>query len=175
MRDTRYPTIIHERVALAREGRNPTVICRLRSGWVVLGDDQRLKGYTLLLADPIRDNLNDLTSGERQQFLMDMTHVGDALTGVLHPSLINYSILGNTDRALHVHIHPRYDSEEPDKRRTHAIIYHWLKMPYVPFEVERDAPLMAAIREAIASLTEIVRPKDNPTRPSTARAGAARP
>ena len=112
MRDPSYPTIIHERVDLARRGSNPTVICRLRSGWVVLGDDQRLRGYSLLLADPIRDNLNDLSLQERQQFLMDMTAVGDALTAILQPSIINYSILGNTDRALHVHIHPRYDTEE---------------------------------------------------------------
>lgn len=155
MTSPKYPTIIHERVDLARKGINPTVICRLRSGLVVLGDDQRLRGYSLLLADPIRDNLNALSPLERQQFLMDMTFVGDALTEVLNPSLINYSILGNTDKALHVHIHPRYDSEEPDKRKTHAIIYHWLKMPYVPFDAERDAALMASIREALASRTEI--------------------
>jgi len=107
MADGRYPTIIHERVDLARRGANPTVIARVRSGWVVLGDDQRLAGYSLLLADPIRDALNDLSVEERRQFLTDMTLVGDALMEVLQPSLINYSILGNTDRALHVHIHPR--------------------------------------------------------------------
>ena len=156
MRDLKYATIIHERVDLARQGKNPAVICRLRSGWVVLGDDQRLKGYSLLLADPIRDNLNELPPPERQQFLMDMTFVGDALMEVLKPSLINYAILGNTDRALHVHIYPRYDSEEPDKRRTSPIIYHWLKMPYVPFDVARDASLIAGIRQALASRTEIV-------------------
>jgi diadenosine tetraphosphate (Ap4A) HIT family hydrolase len=156
MRDERYPTIIHERVHLAREGKNPTVICRLRSGWVVLGDDQRLRGYTLLLADPIQDSLNALPPAQRHQFLSDMAFVGDALNDVLAPSLINYSILGNTDRALHVHIHPRYDSEEPDKRRTHAIIYHWLKMPHVPFDLERDAPLMADIRAALARRTKVV-------------------
>lgn len=151
-----YPTIIHERVARAREGKNPTVVCRLRSGWVVLGDDQRLKGYSLLLADPIRDNLNELSSAERRQFLMDMACVGDALMEVLKPSIINYSILGNTDRALHAHIHPRYDDEDPDKRKTTPIIYHWLKMPYVRLDPGRDAALMSRINEALASRTEIV-------------------
>ena len=87
---------------------------------------------------------------------MDMSFIGDALTDVLAPSLMNYSILGNTDRALHVHVHPRYDSEDPDKHRTHPIIYHWLEMPVVPFDAERDAALMAAIRQSLASRTEIV-------------------
>ena len=39
----KYPTLIHERVSLAREGKNPAVIARVKSGWVVLGDDQRLR------------------------------------------------------------------------------------------------------------------------------------
>jgi diadenosine tetraphosphate (Ap4A) HIT family hydrolase len=151
-----YPTIVHERIDWARQGRNPTVVCRLRSGWVVLGDDQRLPGYSLLLADPVRDSLNDLSGADRQQFLLDMSCVGDALLEVLQPSLINYSILGNTDRALHAHIHPRYDSEEPDQRRTHAIIYHWLKMPPVPFDLERDAPLMARLRKALQSRADVI-------------------
>ncbi len=152
----KYPTMIHERVDLARRGENPTVICRVRSGWVVLGDDQRLRGYSLLLADPVRDNLNELAPAERQQFLADMAAVGDALIEVVHPSIINYQILGNTERALHAHIHPRYDDEEPEMRRDSPIRYHWLKMPYVKFDAERDAPLMRSIRTALARHTEIV-------------------
>ncbi len=156
MEHTHYPTIIHERVDLARKGQNPTVICRLRSGWLVLGDDQRLRGYSLLLADPIRDNLNELDPPERKQFLMDMASVGDALLRVQSPSLINYSILGNTDRALHAHIHPRYDSEAPEHRRTVPIIYHILKMPPVPFDAVRDAGLMAQIRKTLSTITDVI-------------------
>ena len=152
-----YPTIIHERVDLARQGKNPAVICRLPSGWVVLGDDQRLRGYTLLLADPVRDNLNELPLPQRRQFLMDMSAIGDALLEVLRPSIINYSILGNSDRALHAHLHPRYDSEDPEKRRTTPIIYHWLKMPSVRFDLERDRPLMQQIRASLASRAEVSR------------------
>ncbi len=151
-----FPTLIHERVALAREGQNETVICQLKSGWVVLGDDQRLKGYSLLLADPIRDNLNELSIPSRTQFLLDMSIVGDALIEVLAPDLINYSILGNSDRALHAHIHPRYADEEPDKRRNVPIIYHILKMPYIKFDPDRDAPLIAEIRIAIERRTEVI-------------------
>ncbi|UCE06092.1 MAG: hypothetical protein JSW07_21310 [bacterium] len=150
-----YPTIIHERVDLARRGENKTVFCRLRSGWVVLGDDQRLRGYSLLLADPIRDNLNDLNLKERSQFLLDMSVVGDALIEVFEPSIINYSILGNKDRALHAHIHPRYDYEEPDKRQTSPLIYRLQNMPKIAFDYKRDRPNMDKILNAIAKRTEI--------------------
>jgi len=85
---TEYPSLIHERVSLARDGKNPTVIARLKSGWVVLGDDQRLKGYTLLLADPIADNLNEVDEERRRLFLWEMSVVGDALTEVLNPFIM---------------------------------------------------------------------------------------
>lgn len=47
-----HPTIIHERNELSRLGRNPALICQMPSGWAVLGDNQYLTGYSLLLADP---------------------------------------------------------------------------------------------------------------------------
>ena len=45
-------TLIHQRVKAANEGKNPTVICKMPSGWAVLGDSQFILGYTLLLPDP---------------------------------------------------------------------------------------------------------------------------
>jgi hypothetical protein len=45
--------LIGDRVELARRGANDTVICRLPSGWAVVGDVQFLTGYCLLLADTV--------------------------------------------------------------------------------------------------------------------------
>ena len=147
--EKQYKTIIHERVDSANRGENKTVIGRMKSGWAVLGDDQRLKGYSLLLRDPIIDNLNAISMAERLQFLSDMTLLGDTLIKVLNPSIINYSILGNTDRALHVHIHPRYDNELPEKRKTIPFIYHVEKMPYIPFDYDKDKELIKKIRKEL--------------------------
>jgi hypothetical protein len=47
------PTLIHRRVEAARKGENPTVLCRMESGWAVFGDVQVLNGYCLLLPDPV--------------------------------------------------------------------------------------------------------------------------
>lgn len=151
-----YPTLIHERVDLARREENETVICRLKSGWVVLGDNQLLKGYSLLLADPIQDTINSVGIQERTQFLLDMAYVGDALLNVLSSSLVNYSILGNRDRALHAHIQPRYDSEPEDKRNRNAYIYQALNTPPVPFDYARDSELIQSIRKELAAITDII-------------------
>jgi len=116
-------TLIHQRIQAARLGKNPTVICRVRSGWVVLGDVQFLPGYCLLLADPITPDLNALTSEQRKTFLYEMSVVGDALMVILDAYLINYEILGNSDHALHAHIFPRY-MREPDEYRKKPVWFY---------------------------------------------------
>lgn len=115
-------TLIHRRVEDARQGRNPAVVCRMPSGWVVLGDTQVSPGYSVLLSDPVVPDLNALSVEDRLAFLRDMSIVGDALLEVTGAALINYEILGNTERALHAHIVPRY-ADEPDEKRRKPI---WL-------------------------------------------------
>src|SRR5579872_4538565 len=60
--------LIEQRVELARRGENPYVICRMKSGWLVIGDVQSLPGYCLLLADPVVESLNALNEAERIQY-----------------------------------------------------------------------------------------------------------
>lgn len=152
-------TLIHQRVELARQGQNPTVIRRLPSGWVVLGDNQALPGYTLLLSDPVVSDLNELPLDTRAAFLRDMSLVGDALLQATGAYLINYSILGNLDHALHVHIHPRYRHEPDDKRRTLPWVYS-PPHPQTPFDLNRDRPLMDRIG---ATLDELCLRQNPPT------------
>ena len=65
-------TAIHREVVAAREGREPRVVARLTSGWVVFGERQFVRGYVLLLPDPVVPALNALGAQERGQFLLDM-------------------------------------------------------------------------------------------------------
>jgi len=72
-------TAIHRRVATLQKGEDPTLIMRMSSGWAVLGKRQILRGYSLLLPDPVVPHLNALTRRDRTHFLTDMTVLGDAL------------------------------------------------------------------------------------------------
>ncbi len=109
--------LITERVEQARAGASPYVICRMRSGWAVIGDVQFLPGYSLLLPDPVVSSLNDLAEPARTVFLADMALLGDALLEATQAERINYEILGNTEPELHAHVFPRYASESEEKRR----------------------------------------------------------
>jgi diadenosine tetraphosphate (Ap4A) HIT family hydrolase len=142
-------TLIHQRVEAARAGANPTVICRLPSGWAVLGDVQFLRGYSLLLADPVVDDLNSLAIEQRPQFLSDMALLGDALLEVTGAFRINYEILGNTDAALHAHLFPRYMTETEELRRGPVWYYDREYRLSIQFDAERDQELMQQIATAI--------------------------
>jgi diadenosine tetraphosphate (Ap4A) HIT family hydrolase len=122
-------TAIHDQVNAAREGREPRVIARLFSGWAVFGERQFVRGYALLLPDPVVPNLNSLGARERVAFLTDMTRLGDALLKVTGAARINYAMFGNEDPALHAHVIPRYPDEPEMLRARQPWAYDWNAAP----------------------------------------------
>lgn len=118
-------TAIHAWVTAAREGRDPRVIARLFSGWAIFGEKQFLRGYALLLPDPVVPTLNALSAQERSVFLLDMARLGDALLKVTGAVRINYAIFGNVEPALHAHVIPRYPDEQERLRTAQPWAYDW--------------------------------------------------
>jgi diadenosine tetraphosphate (Ap4A) HIT family hydrolase len=141
-------TAIHRRVALLRSGADPTLLARLPSGWAVLGEQQFLRGYSLLLPDPVVDTLNALQGSARLQLLSDVARLGDALLEVTGALRINYAIFGNQEPALHVHVVPRYVDEPEALRTAHPWSYDWNAAPR--FDAEREAPLQQALRAVLS-------------------------
>lgn len=134
---------------MARAGTNPTVLCRMPSGWAVLGDAQFIPGYCLLLPDPVALDLNALDADDRRQYLHDMTVIGDALLEETDAYRINYEILGNTDPALHTHIFPRYRAELKMYQGGPVFSYPREERASRPFDAERDRDLMQRLADAI--------------------------
>ncbi len=144
-------SLIAERVTQARAGTNPKVLCRMRSGWAVIGDVQFLKGYCLLLPDPVIPSLNDLSESARALFLSDMALIGDILLKETKAYRINYEILGNTEPELHAHIFPRYQDEPDEKRRMPVWFYDWKNAP--KFTLEDHGDLYQRLKQALETLT----------------------
>lgn len=122
-------TAIHAQVIAAREGRDAKVVARLFSGWAVFGERQFVRGYCLLLPDPVVPNLNSLGARERIAFLTDMSRLGDALLKVTGAARINYAIFGNQDPALHAHVIPRFIDEPEALRGAQPWAYDWAAAP----------------------------------------------
>jgi diadenosine tetraphosphate (Ap4A) HIT family hydrolase len=114
-----------------------------------LSDVQFLRGYSILLSDPVVPDLNALDKAKRTEYLLDMTILGDALLEVTGAYRINYEILGNTDPVLHAHVLPRYMSEPEELRKGPAWFYDRAYMNSMRFDYERDKKLMQQIAEAV--------------------------
>ena len=137
------PTLIHRRVKECQDGTYPKLICRVSSGWVVLGDVQFVRGYCLLLPDPVVANLNAMPIEVRKNFLYEMSAIGDVLLEITDAVRINYEMIGNVEPALHAHLFPRYANEPEALRLKPVWFYNWDQAP--AFDPQRDQPLMQEI------------------------------
>lgn len=147
-------TAIHRMVQDAREGREPRTAARLASGWVLFGERQFVRGYVLLLPDPVVPTLNDLEAPARVQFLDDMAAIGDALLAITPAVRINYAMFGNAEPALHAHVVPRYAGEPEALRTAHPWAYDWAAAP--AWSQQEHGELAAALRGALARLGRLV-------------------
>src|SRR5579863_10579930 len=143
-------TAIHAQVRAARAGSEPRVIARLFSGWALFGERQFVRGYLLLLPDPVVPNLNALGARERIAFLSDMSRLGDALLKVTGAARINYAIFGNQDPALHAHVIPRYLDEPEELRTQQPWAYDWSAAPL--FERATHAELAESLLRELTRL-----------------------
>jgi len=141
-------TAIHRRVAACRAGTDPTIICRMATGWAVMGDPQVLRGYCLLLPDPVVPHLDALPPGAQADFLADLGRLGRAVFEITGALRMNYAMFGNVEPALHAHVFPRYADEAEALRTANPWGYDWKQAP--AFDASRDGALLAAIRAKLA-------------------------
>lgn len=160
-------TAIHRQVAAARVGRDPRVVARLSSGWAVFGERQFLRGYVLLLPDPVVPTLNALGAHERAVFLQDLARLGDAVLKVTSAERINYAILGNLEPALHAHVIPRYADEPESLKTAHPWAYDWEAAP--PFDRAACQDLADALLKELSRMGVTKPMRFNPASVSSGR------
>jgi len=71
--------LICDRIRMIREERNPYFVLELETGYVVMGDHQHFKGYTLFLCKEHQTELFDLQNETKQKFLNEMALVAEAV------------------------------------------------------------------------------------------------
>ena len=98
---------ICDRINMIREGINPYFVRELETGYVVMGDNQHFKGYTLFLCKEHKTELFQLDHSIKMKFLEEMSIVAEAVSKAFHAEKMNYELLGNGDTHLHWHLFPR--------------------------------------------------------------------
>ena len=103
--------IICDRIQMIRSGTNPYFVKELDTGYVVIGDNQHFKGYTLFLLKDHVTELFELKDDIRTKFLAEMTLAAEAVAKAFGAEKMNYECLGNGDAHLHWHLFPRVNGD----------------------------------------------------------------
>lgn len=98
---------ICDRIELIKSGNNPYFVKELDTGYVVIGDNQHFKGYTLFLCKEHKTELFHLETAKKIKFLEEMSIVAEAVSNAFGAEKMNYELLGNGDTHLHWHLFPR--------------------------------------------------------------------
>ena len=104
--------LICDRIEMIKNGTNPYFVKELETGYVVIGDNQHFKGYTLFLyKNHNHTELFQMDMGERTKFMQEMTIVAEAVYRAFKPEKMNYELLGMGDAHLHWHLYPRREGD----------------------------------------------------------------
>ena len=107
--------LICSRIQAIKSRMNPYFIAELETGYVVSGDHQFFKGYTLFLCKQHVSELHMLEEKSRLKYLQEMSLVAESVFSVFKPKRLNYEALGNSEYHLHWHIFPRHEGDPNPK------------------------------------------------------------
>lgn len=102
---------ICDRIDMIKNKSNPYFVKELETGYVVIGDNQHFRGYTLFLCKEHTTELFYLEDTFKTKFLNEMTLVAEAVSKAFGAVKMNYELLGNGDTHLHWHLFPRVSGD----------------------------------------------------------------
>lgn len=100
-----------DRINMIKDGTNPYFVKELETGYVVIGDHQHFKGYSLFLSKEHKIELFHLDYATKIKFLEEMSVVAEAVAKAFDAEKMNYELLGNGDTHLHWHLFPRVSGD----------------------------------------------------------------
>ena len=89
--------LICQRIELIKAGENPYFVRELETGYLVIGDHQYFKGYTLFLAKEHVTELHHMEISVKLRFLEKMSLVQEAVSKAFAAEKMNIELLGNED------------------------------------------------------------------------------
>lgn len=103
--------LVCDRISMIKEGTNPYFVKELETGYVVIGDNQHFKGYTLFLFKEHVTELHLTDYESKMKFLEEMSIVAEAVQNATGAEKMNYEMLGNGDAHMHWHLFPRIEND----------------------------------------------------------------
>lgn len=120
--------LICNRIEMIKDGINPHFVKELDTGYVVIGDNQHFKGYTLFLCKQHKTELFYLDKDFASRFMQEMILVAEAAKKAFGAEKMNYECLGQGDAHLHWHLFPRRTGDIGDYGNKGAGPVWWYPM-----------------------------------------------
>ena len=135
--------LICDRIQMIKKNNNPWFVKELKTGYVVIGDNQHFKGYTLFLCKEHKTELFQLDDATKIEFLKEMSVVAEAVSKAFGAEKMNYELLGNGDTHLHWHLFPRVsgDLENYGNKGKGPVWWYPMEKMYSPDNRPSDAEL----------------------------------
>ncbi len=95
----------------AARGEDPYAVAELASGYVRLKPTQYHRGATFFVARRCVVELHELVGADREDHMLDLVAVAEAVHRCVKPRKLNYEALGNSVPHLHWWITPRHDDD----------------------------------------------------------------
>ena len=83
---------ICDRIEMIKQSANPCFVKELETGYVVLGDHQYFKGYTLFLCKVHETELYNLEDKFKMKYLEEMSLVAKAVAKAFGAEKMNYEL-----------------------------------------------------------------------------------
>lgn len=106
--------LVCDRIEMIKNGENPYFVKELETGYVVIGDHQYFKGFTLFLCKRHETELFHLDRDFKMKFLEEMSIVAEAAAKAFGAEKMNYELLGMGDAHMHWHLYPRRSGDLGD-------------------------------------------------------------
>ena len=127
------------RIGTIKNGTNPYFVRELETGYVVIGDSQRIKGYTVFICKEHATELHHLSKEFRNKFLQEMSIVAEAVFNAFKPDKLNYELLGKGNaKHMHWHIFPRYNGDTEDGGPVWKLGKELFSVDYAPTPTELE-------------------------------------
>lgn len=89
-----------ERISMIQEGNNPYFVKELETGYVVIGDYQHFKGYTLFLCKEHKTELFQLDYSTKMKFLEEMSVVAEAVAKAFDAEKMKEKLLKELEKCV---------------------------------------------------------------------------
>ncbi|NLC96404.1 MAG: HIT family protein [Erysipelotrichaceae bacterium] len=140
-----------KRIEMIKNNKFPFFVEELETGYVVLGDHQYFRGYTLFIFKDHVTSINDIDKDIQLKFMQDLLLVQEAVYKTFKCNGVDIELLSNSEH-LTWHIFPREDGDVPNNSPVWSLHKSILYNTYNMLNSNSAKEMVSDLRETLNNL-----------------------